>query len=54
MKRQRSISISAQANNLFNTPQLTGLDTYVNSPTFGQITSVGQMRTISLSTRLRF
>ncbi len=42
------------ANNLFNTPQFTGLATTVNATNFGRITSVGMMRTLSVTLRLRF
>jgi hypothetical protein len=52
--RPRVLSVRVQATNLFNTPQLTGLDTVVNSPTFGQVIRVGQMRTVQIQTRFRF
>ena len=52
--RPRSLSIRLQANNVFNTPQYGSIDTVVNSPTFGQVTSVGQMRSVQITTRLRF
>ncbi|MEO8362390.1 MAG: TonB-dependent receptor, partial [Vicinamibacteria bacterium] len=52
--RPRVLSIRIQATNLFNTPQLTGIDTVVNSPTFGQVINVGAMRTVQFQTRLRF
>jgi hypothetical protein len=42
------------ANNVFNTPSFTGLSTVVNSSTFGRVTSVGSMRTLTLSMRLNF
>jgi hypothetical protein len=43
-----------QAANVFNTPQYASIDTVVNSPTFGQVVSIGQMRTVQLSGRFRF
>jgi hypothetical protein len=43
-----------QAANVFNTPQYSTIDTFVDSPSFGQVTSVGSMRTVSLSGRFRF
>jgi trimeric autotransporter adhesin len=43
-----------QASNVFNTPQYSSIDTVVNSPTFGQVVSVGAMRTVQLSGRFRF
>lgn len=42
------------ADNIFNTPAFEGLATVVNSSTFGRVTSVGQMRVVDLSLRLRF
>jgi hypothetical protein len=50
----RSVSIQVSANNLLNLVNYAGLDTNVNSPTFGQITSVRGMRTIRLNFRFRF
>ena len=40
----RSITVRAQANNVFNNVQWVFIDTVVNSPTFGQVTSVRSMR----------
>ncbi len=42
------------ANNVFNTPQYVGLDSVVNSRTFGQVISAGPTRRVTLSTRFRF
>ena len=50
----RAISISVNANNLFNTIQWTSIDTNINSQTFGQVTRIGSMRTFTISARLRF
>jgi hypothetical protein len=50
----RSIDVRAQASNFLNTPQLRGIDTTVNSPTFGRVTSVGQMRRIQIVARFNF
>jgi trimeric autotransporter adhesin len=50
----RGLSIQLLANNLFNTVQFAAIDTIVNSPTFGQVTSVRPMRRIQLLTRFRF
>ncbi|HVO13192.1 MAG TPA: carboxypeptidase regulatory-like domain-containing protein [Vicinamibacteria bacterium] len=52
--RPRTLSIRVQANNVFNTPPLVGIDTVVNSPTFGQVVQVGSMRSIQIQTRFRF
>jgi hypothetical protein len=54
MKDMMGFEVRADANNIFNTPQFTGIDTVVNSPTFGRVISVGAMRTITLSMRYRF
>jgi trimeric autotransporter adhesin len=54
LKDTRVLEFRAQASNIFNTPQFQALDTIVNSPTFGRITSAGAMRTFQLSVRFRF
>ena len=41
-------------NNLLNLVNYSALDTVVNSPSFGQITSVRQMRTMQLILRFRY
>jgi len=50
----RGLSIQILASNVFNTVQFASIDTYVNSPTFGQVTSVRPMRRIQLLFRFRF
>jgi hypothetical protein len=50
----RGITIQLNATNLLNTVNYGGVDTNVNSSTFGQITSVRGMRTMRLNLRLRF
>jgi len=50
----RTMSITVNASNLLNTINYGGLDTNVNSPTFGQINSARGMRTIRLNMRFRF
>ena len=50
----RSIDVRAQSTNFLNMPQLRGLDTNVNSPTFGKITSAGPMRNIQILARYNF
>ena len=42
------------ANNLFNTPNWGGLATVVNGQSFGRITSVRSMRSVTFSLRVRF
>ena len=50
----RVLELRAQATNVFNTPQFTSIDTIVNSPSFGQVISVGSMRRIQMQARFRF
>jgi hypothetical protein len=50
----RSIGLTINANNLFNTTRWTAIDTNVNSNTFGQVTRFAPMRTVTLATRVRF
>jgi hypothetical protein len=50
----RSIDVRAQSTNFLNMPQLRGVDTNVNSPTFGKITSAGPMRNIQFFARYNF
>jgi trimeric autotransporter adhesin len=50
----RSMEIRATINNAFNTVQYSGVDTNVASPTFGQVTSVGSMRSFQFTARFRF
>ena len=50
----RTISIQLRATNLLNLVNYTGVDTYVNSPTFGQVQNVRGMRSAQLNLRFRF
>ena len=50
----RSMEIRAMMNNVFNTVQYSGVGTVVNQPKFGQVTSVGQMRSFQFTARFRF
>lgn len=50
----RSFEVRATANNAFNTVQYSGVDTNVASPSFGQVTSVGAMRSFNFIARFRF
>jgi hypothetical protein len=54
MGGNRSLTVSLRANNLLNLVNYSGIDTRVNSPTFGQITSVQGMRSMQLNLRFRF
>nr|MDQ3070523.1 TonB-dependent receptor [Acidobacteriota bacterium] len=50
----RALTVRLDASNVLNTPVWGSVDTVVNSPTFGQVLSVGSMRTVNLNFRFRF
>jgi hypothetical protein len=50
----RTVTVNLRASNLLNLVNYTGIDTRVNSPTFGQVTSVQGMRSMQLNFRFRF
>jgi len=50
----RRLDISWNTTNLLNHPNYTGLSTVLGSKTFGEITSVAGMRTMTITTRLNF
>ena len=50
----RSMEIRATLSNAFNTVQYSGVDTSVQSPTFGQVTSAAGMRSFQFMARFRF
>jgi ribosomal protein S13 len=50
----RSMEIRATINNVFNTVQYSGVDTNLTSPTRGQVTSAGAMRSFQFTARFRF
>jgi trimeric autotransporter adhesin len=50
----RVLEFRGSASNVFNHPQYASIDTMVTSPTFGRVTSVGAMRTVTLTARFRF
>jgi hypothetical protein len=50
----RSMEIRANINNVFNTVQYSGVDTTEDTPQFGQVTSVGQMRQFQFRASFRF
>jgi len=54
MGETRTMEIRTQITNVFNTVQYLGVGTTVNSPTFGEVTSVGGMRTFTFLARFRF
>jgi hypothetical protein len=50
----RSMELRATANNVFNTVQYSGVDTGVDSATYGQVTSARSMRSFQFTARFRF
>jgi hypothetical protein len=54
IKESRALELRVQAANVFNTAHLTAINTIVNSLTYGEVTSVGSMRRVTLLARLRF
>jgi len=50
----RRLDFSWSASNLLNHPNLGGLSTVLGSKTFGEITSVGAMRSMQFTTRFNF
>ena len=54
LRESRLLEFRAQATNVFNIPNYSAIDSVVNSPTFGRVTSVGAMRQITMSARFRF
>jgi hypothetical protein len=50
----RSMEMRATINNVFNTVQYSGVDTTYGTPQFGQVSSVGQMRSFQFMARFRF
>jgi hypothetical protein len=54
LSESRSLEFRAQFSNVFNTPQYVGIDTVINSPTYGRVISVGPMRSLLLTERFRF
>jgi hypothetical protein len=50
----RRLDFSWNASNLLNHPNFTGLSTVLGSSTFGEITSVAGMRTMTFTTRFNF
>jgi len=54
LKESRLLEFRAQATNVFNIPNYSAIDTAVNSPTFGRVTSVGATRQLTFTARFRF
>ena len=54
IKETRTLDLRIAANNVFNHANYASINTVVNSLTFGEVTSVGNMRRITLQARFRF
>jgi trimeric autotransporter adhesin len=54
IKDMMGFEVRLEAQNAFNHPVYSGIDTTVNSPTFGRVISVGSMRRVQVFTRFRF
>ena len=50
----RTVSIQLTASNVLNLANYTGIDTNVNSPTFGQVTGISGSRSARLNLRFRY
>jgi hypothetical protein len=54
LRGSRTMSIRMNVNNILNLANYQGVDTNVNSPTFGQIRNVSGQRTAQLNLQFRF
>lgn len=54
IKDSRAVTFRVQISNFLNHANYSGIDTAVNSPSFGRVTSIGSMRRISFNTQFRF
>jgi hypothetical protein len=54
IKEMQSFEFRLSANNVFNHPNFSSIDTNLNSLTFGQVIAVGGMRTAQITARYRF
>ena len=54
MGETRSLEMRATIDNVFNTVQYAGVNTTYGAPQFGEVTSVGQMRSFQFMARFRF
>ena len=54
LRGNRNLQIQMQFNNILNLANYSGVDTNVNSPTFGQIRGVNGQRTGTLNLRFGF
>ena len=54
IKETRSLDLRFSATNVFNHVNYAGINTVVNSISFGEVTSVGGMRRVTMQARFRF
>ena len=54
IKEFRALELRLTANNVFNTVEYTAIGSVLNSPTFGEVTSAGTMRRVTMYARFRF
>jgi hypothetical protein len=54
VRETQSLELRLSANNAFNHPNFTSIDTTLGSPTFGQVVAAGAMRTAQITMRYRF
>ena len=54
IRESRSLDLRVAANNVFNHVNYASINTVVNSLTYGQVTSAGGMRRLTLQARFRF
>jgi len=53
-KEFRAMDLRISASNIFNNVHFTAINTVVNSQIFGEVTSVGSMRRVTMTARFRF
>jgi hypothetical protein len=54
LRNLMGLEMRAEADNVLNHPNYSGIDTTLNSPTYGEVTSVASMRKMILSLHYRF
>ncbi|HME13776.1 MAG TPA: TonB-dependent receptor [Candidatus Acidoferrum sp.] len=54
IKEFRALEFRVTASNVFNTVQYTSIGSVLNSPSFGEVTSTGNMRRVAMYARFRF
>jgi hypothetical protein len=52
--RSHAVTLAVSATNLLSDVNFAAVDTYVNSPTFGQVLSVRPLRSVQLNMRFRY